>query len=236
MPRTVLLHLWELERLGEAHPLLSANDMYVPLAGREEFTRECFRALAEQGLAQGDTLTRDFRVALRVIASPDREIYCWSSCVDAGQDRKVAVMTAGGEAVAMQVKGETVGIVPSDERRLVEDFVTDLPERPPATTRELHTSRAAFDQRDRNHDMFASRLTQEKELEKHLKAPREAVHQVYVAGNSEGRHRRSKPFSVIDIRGQGRVLTFADGQDNLHCLPGTPANLTKTLTATWQSL
>ena len=210
--------------------------MYIPQSERGEFTNHCFQRLAELDLAHGDMLTREFRVILRVLASPGRELYCWSAYTDdPDRDRKFLVAAAGGEAAAMQVRGESVAIVSIDERRLVEEFIGELPQVPPAPVPELHTTRQAFEARDESHDMFAARLSPEKELEERLKAPREAVHQVYVGGTSDGRYRRSKPFSVIDLRDQGRILVFADEQQNLHCLPGTPANLAKTLVTAWQT-
>jgi hypothetical protein len=170
----------------------------------------------------------------RIFASPGRELYCWSGYTDdPGRDRKFLVAAAGGEAAAMQVQDESVAIVSIDERRLVEEFVGELPQVPPAPVSELHTTRDAFDTRDEHHDMFATRLSPEKELEERLKAPREAVHQVYVGGTSDGRYRRSGPFSVIDLRDRGRIVVFADESRNLHCLPGTPANLARILTAAW---
>ncbi|WP_085978661.1 ESX secretion-associated protein EspG [Saccharomonospora xinjiangensis] len=237
LPRALLLHLWELEGLGDPHPLLGASDLYLPQDQRGEFTRRCFRELGRLGLAREDMLTREFRVALRIVASPGRELYCWSTYSDAEErDRKFLVASAGGDAVAMQVKDESVTIVPIAERHLVEAFLGELPEFPPAPVPELHTTRQAFDVRAENHDMFAAELTPEMEFERRLKAPREAVHQVYAGGTPDGRYRRSEPLSVIDLREEGRILVFADGQQNLHSLPGTPANLAKTFAATWQNL
>ncbi|EHY88830.1 ESX secretion-associated protein EspG [Saccharomonospora azurea] len=237
LPRAMLLHVWELEGLGDPHPVLGASDLYVPQAERGEFTCRCFRELAGLGLAREDLLTRDFRVVLRILASPSRELYCWSTYVDdPGRDRKFLVAAAGGDAVAMQVRGEAVAIVPIEERRLVEEFVSELPDFPPAPVSDLRTTRQAFDVRAENHDMFAADLSPEMELERQLKAPREAVHQVYAGTTSDGRPLRSRPLSVIDIRDEGRICVFADGQQNLYRLSGTPANLARTFAATWHTL
>ncbi|MBK1788516.1 ESX secretion-associated protein EspG [Prauserella cavernicola] len=236
VPRAVLLYLWELEQLGDAHPVLGGFDLFVPQDARGDFTRECFRALTELGLAQNGALTRDFRVVLRVLASSDRELYCWSAHADDRLDRKLLASASGGEAVAMQVRGETVSIVPIDERRLVEEFVEELPRVPAAPVRELAVATRDFEARHELGDPLDSGPNPAKELAKQLAAPRDAVHQVYAAGVADGRFRRSKPFSVIDVRDEGRVLVFADGQDNLRRLPGTPANLAKTLVATWRSM
>jgi hypothetical protein len=233
----MVLHLWELEGLGDPHPVLGAFDLYVPQNERAEFSRQCFRVLAELGLAHEDMLTREFRVVLRVLASPGRELHCWSVHTDApGRDRKLLVASAGDEAVAVQVQGDAVEIVPIDGRRLVEEFVAELPEFPPAPVRDLHTTRQAFDVRAENHDMFSESLSPEMELERELKAPREAVHQVYAGGTVDGRYRRSRPISVIDIREEGRICVFADAEQNLHRLAGTPANLARAFTSAWQTL
>jgi hypothetical protein len=237
LPRAVLSHVWELEGLGDPHPVLGASELYVPQDDRAEFTRRCFRELGALGLADEDMLTRDFRVVLRILASPGRELRCWSTYVDdPGRDRKFLVAAAGGDAVAMQVRGDAVAIVPVDERRLVEEFVGELPEFPPAPGADLHTTRQAFEVRAENHDMFSATLTPEMELERQLKAPRVAVHQVYAGCTVDGTYRRSRPFSVVDIRDEGRICVFADEQQNLHRVSGTPAALVRTFAAAWQGL
>lgn len=236
VPRALLLHVWSLEELGDPHPVLGGSDLYVPADSAEEFTRECFDALAGLGLARDGILTRDFLATLRFIAAPDRELYCWSAHADRGQDRKFCVCAGGDEAVAMQVRGDVVSIVRVDERRLLDAFIDELPEFQAAPVPELTIARRDFEARDEPEDLFSSGPDPAKELNSQLRAPREAVHQLYAAKASGGRLRRSKPFSVIDVSEQGRILVFVDGQDNLHRLPGTPTNLAKTLVATWQAM
>lgn len=237
LPREALVHVWQLENLGGVHPVLGESELYVPATLGAEFTRRCMRALADLGLATaGETLTREFRVTLRVLASPARELYAWSSHTDPSQNCRLAAAAAGGRAVAMQVRGEAVVLAAIDESQLVETFIAELPEFPPASIRPLHLTRSAYDQRDDNHDMFAATQSPAKQLEKLMQAPRAAVHKVYAAGTSGSEHVRSKPFSVIDIENQGRVLTFTDARGDIHCLPGTPGHLTQTFHATWQSM
>ncbi|MCP2236873.1 hypothetical protein LY41_002703 [Prauserella halophila] len=59
---------------------------------------------------------------------------------------------------------------------------------------------------------------------------------MYAGGTSGSAHVRSKPFTVVDIRNQGRVVAFTDGAGDIHCLPGTPSHLAQTFLATWQSM
>lgn len=236
VPRALLLHVWSLEELGEPHPVLGGFDLYVPADSAEEFTRECFHALAGLGLARDGILTRDFLVALRLIASAERELYCWSTHADNSRDRKLLVCAGGDQAVAMQVRGDVVSIVPVDERRVLEAFVDELPEFPAAPVPELTMARRDFATREESGNPFAAGPDPAKQLERQLRAPREAVHQVYAAKVSGSKLRRSKPFSVIDVSEQGRVLLFVDGQDNLHRLPGTSTNLARTLVATWRAM
>lgn len=239
LPREALVHVWRLENLGGVHPLLGESEMYVPDSLGPEFTRRCMRELAELGLATADeTLTREFRVTLRVLASPARELYAWSShAAGPSQNRRFGAAAAGGQAVLMQVRGDAVGLVTIDESRLVDTFVAELPDVPPASVSPLHVTRSAYEQRDENHDMFAAKQSPAKQLENAMKAPRLGVHQVYAGGRtSDGGYRNSKPFTVIDIRDRGRVVTFADPDGGIHCLPGDTATLTKTFLATWQSL
>ncbi|GAA1206593.1 ESX secretion-associated protein EspG [Prauserella alba] len=235
MRREILLRVWELEGLGDTHPVLGARTKYVPMDLTGETNRECFRVLEELGLAEGETPTREFRVALRVLNSPVRDLYCYS---ETGRGKvQFAAASGGGVTVGVQADGDVVTLVTTGENELVDGFLSELPEFPPSSTPPLHTTRQEFAQRDENHDMFAAKQSPEKQLENTMKAPRLGVHQVYAGGrSSDGRYRSSKPFTVVDIRDRGRVLTFADPDGGLHCLPGDAGTLTKTFLATWQSL
>jgi hypothetical protein len=232
VPRALLLHVWNVEKLGETHPVLGGFELYLPQDNDKEFTRECLRVLADLGLADGEVLTRDFRLALRAIAAPDRQLYCWSAHADSSQDRKFFVGARGRDAVAMQVRGDTVSIVPVDERRLVEVFVAELPDFPAAPVRALTIAKQDFEAQDGRRDLFAARQSPARQLAQQMQERREAVHQIYTATTSGGRCTRSRQFSLIDLADQGRILAFLDGQDNLHRLPGTPANLARILAAT----
>ncbi|OLT48022.1 hypothetical protein BJF85_14225 [Saccharomonospora sp. CUA-673] len=232
VPRTVLLKVWEREGLGEPPPVLGADDVYVPLTVQRDYDQACMQVLAGLGLAEGETLTREFRVALRVIAAPSRELYCWS-----GNGRRFSMSTAGGEAVAMQVQGDLVVLVGFDERHLMRDFVAELPQYRPARGPALHVTRAEFEQRDEARESIAvggqDAMTQ---LARLMKAEREDSHQVYVGAMNGDRYQRSKPFTVYDLRDHGRVVTFTDGRGDIHCLPGTTDNLASSFAATWQAM
>lgn len=234
VPRTLLLQVWDVEELGDPHPVLGGLELYVARSRAEAFTHACWQALTGLGLAEDATLTPEFRLMLRVLSSPDRELYCWSAHADDRQDRRFLFCAAGGEAAAMQVRGEVVSIVPVEEHRLLEQFIDELPGFPPAPGSELTIAEREFERHDESGNLFSSGPDPVRELTQQLEAPREAIHQVYVARTLGGTLRRSRPFSVIDISEQGRVLIFVDGQDHLHRLPGTPMNLAKTLAATWR--
>lgn len=239
--RTILLHVWQQEGLGDPHPVLGGAENWVPSDGDGHFTRRCFDVLAGLGLANGELLTREFSITLDMLAAPSRELYCLSTYPDAGNDRKFLFASGNREAAAIQVVGDTVHILPIDERHLVEDFVNELPEVPPARVRPLVIPKQEFHDRNNNpstrRDLFATEPGPVKELVAQLEQPRDAVHQIYVAvAISETTRRRSAPFSVIDISAEGRVMIFTDGQQQLHRLPGTPAVLADTLTATVHAL
>lgn len=232
VPRTVLLKVWDREGLGEPPPVLGTDDIYVSVTARRAYDDACMRVLGGLGLAEDETLTREFRVALRVIVAPSRELYCWSA-----NGRRFSVATAGGEGVAMQVQGDLVVLVGFEEQNLVRDFVSELPQYRPARGPALHVTRAEFDQRDEARDSIAvggqDSMTQ---LARLMNAEREDSHQVYVGAMSGDRYQRSKPFTVYDLRDHGRIVTFTDGRGDIHCLPGTAANLASTFAATWQSM
>lgn len=233
--REILLRVWELEGLGETHPVLGARTKYIPADLAGETDRECFRVLEGLGLAEGQTPTREFRVALRVLNAPVRDLYCYSET--GGGKLRFAAASGGGMTVGVQVDGELVTLASTGDDDLVDGFLSELPNFPPASITPLHTTKREFEQRHENHDMFAAKQSPEKQLEKAMKAPRLGVHQVYAGGRtSDGAYRSSKPFTIVDIRDRGRVVTFTDPDGGLHCLPGDPGTLTKTFVATWQSL
>src|SRR5690606_22979272 len=125
------------ERLGDPHPVLGSLGLYVPQDNRAELTRRCLRLLAELGLATDEVLAPRFRDTLLTLAEPGRELYCWSSFADPAHDRACLVAEREGEAVALSVHEDTVTLRPIDPRHLVEEFVTTLPQTPPAPVRPL---------------------------------------------------------------------------------------------------
>lgn len=240
MSRTILLHMWDQVGLGGSHPVLGGAENYVPVDNTGHFTRRCFDALDALGLADGELLTREFSNTLDLLAAPSRELYCLSTYPDAGEDRRFLFASGDGEAVAVQVIGDAVSFLPIDERHLVEDFVNELPEVPAARVRPLIIPKQEFDDRhnpDTRRNLFAAEPGPVKELVTQLEQPRDAVHQLFVAvAISETTRRRSVPFSVIDVRDEGRIVVFTDGQQQLRRLSGTPAVLTDTLTATMHGM
>lgn len=239
IPRVVLLHTWTVERLGDPHPVLGSLGLYVPQDNRAELTRRCLRLLAELGLATDEVLTPRFRDTLLTLAEPGRELYCWSSFADPAHDRACLVAEREGEAVALSVHEDTVTLRPIDPRHLVEEFVTTLPQTPPAPVRPLTVPRVDVENPD-DHDMGHTDPLAEPgaadELRTQLSAPRDAAHQLYGAVTYDGARRRSKPLTAIDVSGLGRILVFLDAEDRVHRLPGTPGALVDTLRATWKGL
>ncbi|OLT46521.1 hypothetical protein BJF85_16945 [Saccharomonospora sp. CUA-673] len=237
LPREVLIRAWELADVGPPHPLLDESNMYVPQADRAEATRRVLQELEQRGLAKGELLTPEFRTALHVLSTPSRELYCWSTDVhDAARDHRLGLAVSGGDGVGMHIRGETAALASFDDRRLVNEFVAELPEYPIASVPELHVPRGDFDERGADHHMFASRAGVPQQLDALLSAPRERIHQVYVGGTVDDVHRRSKPFSIVDVEGRGRVVAYADGAATIHCLPGAPGNLARAFDATWRAM
>ncbi|GAA1250183.1 ESX secretion-associated protein EspG [Prauserella halophila] len=240
LPRVIALYAWELEELGEAHPILGARETYIHVDRTGEAERQALGLLQDLGLSDGQMPTRELRVALRVLRSPVRELYSHSKIHtrDGGTlEFKSAAAVAGDVGVALEVRGDMVTLSRFDADDLVDGFLSELPALRPAQIPELHTTRRDYELRDENHDMFAARESPEKRIEKLVKAPRLGVHQVFVAGRTTGGgHERSLPFTLIDARDQGRILTFTDPGGGIHCLPADSGTLTKTFLATWQSI
>ncbi|GAA1235633.1 hypothetical protein GCM10009676_19510 [Prauserella halophila] len=236
--RMTLERIWELEQLGEPHPLLGSNEVYVPEVLGSEVAGRGMRELADLGLAtRNEVLTREFRHALRVLATPLRQLYRRSQFADPAGNHDGAVATAGGETVNLRVDRGTVGLVTVDGDHVIDVFLGELPAFPPASITPVHTTKRAYTQRDEDQNLFAAEPSAETRLAELLAAPRAAAHDVFVAGTTpDGRPERSLPFRILDVIGHGRVVTFTDADAGIHCLPATDENLAQVFRNTWRSM
>jgi hypothetical protein len=233
VPRAALLHAWNLEAPGDVHPALRSSGLYVPDDRAEEVTRESLRLLAEAGLPSGQDGT--LREVLYTLARPSREVYGWSSYADPSLDTASLVAEREGGAVGVTVHGDQVLLRPVEPRDLVEELVTSLPAVPAAAVPPLRVARAEIDGEGED-GRWRSGVTEVEGFRRQLARPRDGAHQLYGAVTVDGVRRRSRPLSVLDVSGLGRMLVFLDADDHVHRRPGTPAELTGALHTTLSGL
>jgi hypothetical protein len=245
LPKMAFVTVWELENLGEPHPVIGPNNYYMTDEFRAELHRHTYASLEELGLAAEGLVSEELRRTMHVIASSDRQFYGWSSTAHGGDDA-ILVAALGRDAVRIATDDEVILLDPIPAETLTEHFVEALPEVPAAHVMPVTVPESQLD--DPSGFTNSSPLAQLADtgpvdyLNNVMRAQRDAVHQLYAAvrGRS-GERRRSMPLSAIDLTGQGRVFTFLNkhpktGQKQINLLPGTPANLISVLEATCGNL
>ncbi|WP_345390117.1 ESX secretion-associated protein EspG [Amycolatopsis samaneae] len=245
MPRLAFLVAWQLEELGEPHPVIGPNNYYMTDEFRTTLRQRSLDGLARLGLASaGGVLTPDFRQTLTTIARPGREFYSWSNFPDRSEDDGAILVAAlGHDAVRLITDQRTVRLDPVPAERLCEHFVETLPDVPGADVRPLHV--AATDFADpggrREDDPFAEPDREAERLWEIMRADRDAAHQLYAAArDGSGARNRSLPISAVDLTARGRVLTYLDrderGGRRINLFPGNRENLLTSLGATIDTL
>ncbi|WP_410666975.1 ESX secretion-associated protein EspG [Amycolatopsis sp. cmx-4-68] len=236
LPRHAFLVAWSMVDLPDPPPVigtgrnLSADD--ADIRRLHDSTREL---LVGKGLARGGRLNPVWVDTLRVIASPAREFYAFSHYRD---DSHGAVLIAATDDRAVRVitDPDVVVVEPVSPEWPATKLLDSLPDVPAAPVRTIRITRAEWDNPDSHPaDPLAepadSRVRDE--FTAVLAAPRDAAHQLYVARwDSDGHRRRSSPVTALDLRGRGRALTYATGDDCLVLVSGDTRETIKVLNDT----
>lgn len=240
LPRMVFIAVWDVENVGEPHPVIGPDNHYMTDEFRAELHRRAYAYLEGLGLAVAGRSSPEFRHTLRVIARSDRQFYGWSSATEEQDNGVVLVAALGRDAIRVSADDELVLLDPVPPTGLAEHLLAALPDVPAADVAPTTVPRAHLG----NPSGFsnANPLAQLVDtgpfdyLTEVMGAQRDALHQLYAAvRDKSGERRRSRPLSAIDLTERGRVLAYLDdhprhGREQVTLLPGTPANLTTVLT------
>lgn len=236
--RTVLLpglafrQAWEWEIRAKPPTALGQNDHWMSGEAKRQLEDATLDVLAAAGLAAGGTLVPEFRDTLATLARG----YRFSAYVgDIHNDRTgtAVVATSGPVAVRAICANDLVRIDPVPAEAAVEHLIEVLPALSPARLDPVAVPKSRYrpDGPLRSEHYEFSMPTRQPQRDpaerprKLMAAPRLGLHQLY-AGNSA-------PVTVVDVAGEGRVLTFVSQapreEAKVNFLPGTREHLVGTL-------
>ncbi|RZQ61752.1 ESX secretion-associated protein EspG [Amycolatopsis suaedae] len=227
LPLTAFTYAWKWQGFGPVHPALATEENWADADTLRELEGKVVDGLNRAGLARGGAVTKPFRDLLAVAARAEREFYAWVGQVETG--RSAAILTAAdadGRAVRLFRDDAHIRIDRVRPEALAQGLVDLLPRVPGAPVPRMTVPKQALGS------------GAGEQLDRLMRAKRTGLHTVYVAlpDGSPNRAKRSSPMTLVDIAGQGRVLTYTDGQDQVICVPGTPELLVKELQATETTL
>jgi len=223
LPASLLSVAWDMLDLGDIHPMLGARRMWVAETAQRQVHASAIANLTRLGLARDDLLTPQFRAVLQLVAYADREFFVRSEPA-AGTSWSALVAQRGQDAMQLTEKNGLVEIRPVAPTRLATTLFDLLPPLPGAPVRAISVPGASettpdpFDERNNTHEYFHSVLNE----------PRVAVHQLYVARRTHGKHTTTGPIYALDLR-SGRVLTYQNTNDRKELIPGDPRSIVKVL-------
>ncbi|SDW30146.1 EspG family protein [Amycolatopsis xylanica] len=244
LPKLAFITAWNLEDLGEPHPVLGTNQHYFMT---EDFRRtvrnRTLDLLGERRLARRGAISPLLVDTLTTIADADREFYGWSTVSGRPGDAGAALVAARDhDAIRAVVTDQVVLLEPVPGRGLAARFVETLPPVPGAVTRSVVVSRAQPDGAGRSAFAEPADTRDLDHLHAVMTAPRDAVHQLYTAiRTGTGTRRRSLPITALDVTGEGRIVTYLNddpdtGAECVNLRSGSPAALTRLLETTNQTL
>lgn len=248
LPLLAVDRLWEWAGLGKVHPALGIGDLWVPEDSRRKVENAVYEVLEQQGLGSPGNPSPEITGTLRLIATATEEYYAWINDIGTNDAGALLVAAKDDEAVLMSRDQRGMELQPIDPERLAERFVEAIVEVEAADIPNLSVPKAGFsaegpvDAPANDDDGFgfsyesdqADDVDPAAKLRELLHAKRTAVLQMYTAKRAGGPSRkRVGPYAMIDIIGQGRVLTFVAEEGSepvIKCLPGSKDNLVKALT------
>lgn len=244
IPKLALIAAWEWEGHGRPPAVIGMNEHWMSEDTRKQFDAEVLETLTGLRLAKDGALTREFREILAVLTQGGLRYTGWANDVASGDDGGILVAVHGNMAVrALRMeKNVRLDVLPSE--RAVESVIDALPDMRPVGLNPITIPQSSFTpdkpklSENYRFDM-PTRYEAPDPLDRVrtlLKAKRAGAHQFYVHKGTS----RSSPLSVVDIMGEGRLLTFLSavpGQETqLNFLPGTRQNVVQSLYSTTHAL
>lgn len=243
LPRLSLIKLWEWAGYPP-HDVIGVNEYWqTPAAGAQ--LEQVVRAdLRQRGLADGDWPSAELNGALEVLARAEAECHGWVSVRGQRNGGFVAAEYAG-QAVRLVRDDDLVRIDPISAGQVAEAAVQALPRVPAAPIAPFTVLRplerpSGDDPYDVQVNKARVGISDKARLREIERGPHSGVHQLYVLARvGVGEARTSEPLTVVDLVQRGRVLVTAhtaDGERQLHCMPGTDDTLVREIQRTWQSM
>lgn len=237
LPQLVFLQCWEWEGHGQPHPVVGMNDYWADHDDVSRFQARALDVLGELGLAASGTLTEDFRRALGVLASGGQQYSGWFGDVTNAESGGALVSICGDEAILLRREDKLIQLDSVTPQRPVEALLGLLPDVAPARFEPISIPKSQYEptpaatSESYQFDMATGydTVSPADRLRQLVGGQRSGVHQFYAT--SAGR--RSAPLSVLDVIGEGRVLTYvsqpAGGEPNITAIPGSTRNLAESL-------
>lgn len=232
LPAAAFRQAWEWEFREQPPTALGQNNYWLSGEMKRQFEDQTLDVLAAAGLAAGGTVTHEFRDTLATLARG----YRFSAYVgDIYNDRTgtAVVATLGPVAVRAVCADDMVRIDPVPAEAALESLIETLPAMPPARLDPIALPKSRYrpDGPVRSEQYEFSMPTKEPDRDpaerprKLMAAPRLGMHQLYAGSGA--------PATVLDISGEGRVITFVSQapreEPKIHFLPGTREHLIGTL-------
>jgi hypothetical protein len=234
VPKLAFITAWEWEGHGPPPAVIGLNETWMSPETKREFEDKVLATLTKLGLATGGMLTRDFRDVLAALANGNRQYTGWAGDISSDEAGGILVSIHGDRAVRVLRDDELVRIDQVPAEYAAESLVDVLPILPPAAIDPIAIPKSQYSpdgaQRAERFDFvmpdrYAPRdpTARARTL---MAAQRSGIHQLY-AGNGHGR--RSSPITVVDVIGEGRVLTYVSAppreEPRINFLPGTKHNI-----------
>jgi hypothetical protein len=237
IPKLAFITAWAWEGYGIPPAVIGMNENWLSSDTKRQFEDKVLDVLVGAGVAAGGTLTREFRETIAVLATGGRQFTAWAGDVTTGETGGVLVSSNGREAARLLRMEKMVRIDPVPPDRAAESLVDALPDVRPATINPVAVPKSLYSPngpgRSENFrfdmpDRYGPRdpTLRPRTL---MAGKRSGMHQLY-AGKGAA---RSAPLTVVDVVGEGRLLTFVSeipGQEpKIHFMPGSRQNLAHTL-------
>ncbi|MFE0028778.1 ESX secretion-associated protein EspG [Amycolatopsis sp. NPDC059021] len=212
LPKSAFITAWRWEGYGDPPAVIGIDEQWLPEQTRAKYDNEVLSILTGLGVAEGGTLTREFRDTLAVLATGSLRFTAWCGDVQNDETGGILVSVKGNEAVRVLRTETLVRIDPVDAGRAAAAVVDALPDVGPARLETVAVPKAAyrpdqgisaaFDFNDPTSEEPDDPTARPRAL---MAGRRSGIHQLYV-GNGAGR--RSTPVTVVDVVGEGRVIAL----------------------------
>jgi hypothetical protein len=244
LPKAVLLKVWEWEGHGTPPSVFGPDNYWLGDETKKQFEDKVLDVLVELRLGAGGTVTREFREVLRVLAQGTQQFSAWLGGVATDETAAMFVSVRGSEAVRFIRQDDKVRLDSVTTEYPAESLVGMLPPVPPARIEPLSVPNSRFGpQKPRAEEPYEFKTStgyappDPAQRAKELAAgKRSGLHQFYATKAG----RRSTPLTVLDILGEGRLLTYVferPHEDSMVSFqPGTRENLTRALYGTFAAL